>query len=97
VTFSELPTALASVERVPRHALPDDPDAARDRLLSVLLPRPQDALAALDDAEAAVRDLADARGRLASSVGRLRAAGFGERQIDGLLAGRTGDRRTSVA
>ena len=50
--------------------------------------RSQDALAALDDVERAARDLADARGRLASSVARLRAAGFAEQQIDGLLARR---------
>ena len=36
-------------------------------------------------------DLADARGRLASSVDRLRAAGFGQQQIDGLLARRVSD------
>jgi len=72
--------------------------AARDRLLEVLLPRPQEALAALDEAERAVRDLTDAHDRLASSVHRLRAAGFGQQQIDGLLAERAGDdRRTPVA
>ncbi len=49
------------------------------------------ALAALDDVERAARDLADARGRLASSVDRLRAAGFAQQQIDGLLARRVAD------
>jgi hypothetical protein len=107
VTFRELPAAPAVVDRAPRHAAPAgreettgtaDRDGTRDRLLAVLLPRPQEALAALDEAERAVRDLSDARGRLASSVHRLRAAGFGQQQIDGLLAGRAGDdRRTSVA
>ena len=71
-----------------RHAAPDGSEVARDRLLSVLLPRPQDTLAALDEAERAARDLADARGRLTSSVHRLRAAGVGQQQIDVLLAGR---------
>ena len=53
--------------------------------------RSQEALAALDDVERAARDLADARGRLASSVDRLRAAGFAQQQIDGLLARRVAD------
>jgi EmrB/QacA subfamily drug resistance transporter len=91
-TVRELPAAPAVVERAPRHAVrtedADPSDTTRDRLLSVLLPRPQEALAALDEAERAVRDLADARGRLDSSVHRLRTAGFGQQQIDGLLAGR---------
>ena len=54
-------------------------------------PRSGEALAALDDVERAARDLADARGRLATSVDRLRAAGFGQQQIDGLLARRVAD------
>ena len=54
-------------------------------------PRPQEALIALDEVERAANDLADARGRLASSVDRLRAAGFGQQQIDGLLARRVTD------
>ena len=54
-------------------------------------PRSREALAALDDVERAARDLADARGRLATSVDRLRAAGFGQQQIDGLLARRVAD------
>ena len=81
---------VAALDRGPRHAATSTEDAAvRDRLLDVLLPRPQEALAALDEAERAARDLADARGRLTSSVHRLREAGFGQRQIDGLLAERT--------
>jgi hypothetical protein len=81
---------VAPADRGPRHAAqPAEDTATRDRLLDVLLPRPQEALAALDEAERAARDLADARGRLASSVHRLREAGFGQRQIDGLLAERT--------
>jgi hypothetical protein len=84
----------AAVERAPRHAAEDA--ETRDRLLDVLLPRPQETLAALDEAERAARDLADARGRLASSVHLLREAGFGQGQIDGLLAERTGG-RTSLA
>ena len=80
-------------DRTPRHAAPTSgADAARDQLLDVLLPRPEEALAALDDVERAARDLADARSRLASSVHRLRAAGFGQRQIDGLLAERVAGR-----
>ena len=54
-------------------------------------PRSGDALAALDDVERAARDLVDARGRLATSVDRLRAAGFGQQQIDGLLARRVAE------
>ena len=54
-------------------------------------PRSGEALAALDDVERAARDLAEARGRLATSVDRLRAAGFGQQQIDGLLARRVAD------
>lgn len=50
-----------------------------------------DSLAALDDARRAARDLADAGGRLAISVERLRAAGFGERQINALLGRRVVD------
>jgi len=81
-------------DRAPRHAAaPSDDAGVRDRLLDVLLPRPEEALAALDEAERAARDLADARGRLASSVHRLRTAGFAQRQIDGLLAERVGGER----
>jgi hypothetical protein len=83
-----------AADRAPRHAAaPSDDAGVRDRLLDVLLPRPQEALAALDEAERAARDLADARGRLASSVHRLRTAGFAQRQIDGLLAERVGGER----
>ena len=85
------PVGVAAAEpvaaRAPRHAAAED-GAERDRLLSVLLPRPQEALDALDEVERAARDIEDARGRLASSVHRLRNAGFGQRQIEGLLAGR---------
>ena len=88
------PAPAAAVDRAPRHAAEDA--EARDRLLDVLLPRPEETLAALDEAERAARDLADARGRLASSVHLLREAGFGQRQIDGLLAERTSG-RTSLA
>ena len=78
----------------PRHAAPADSDASEgddDNGRSTLAHRSQEALAALDDVERAARDLADARGRLASSVDRLRAAGFAQQQIDGLLARRVAD------
>jgi hypothetical protein len=88
VAVSPATTASVDTERPGRHAASDGSEVARDRLLSVLLPRPQDTLAALDEAERAARDLADARGRLTSSVHRLRAAGVGQQQIDVLLAGR---------
>jgi hypothetical protein len=72
--------------RVPRHAAPD----ADEPVTGAVAPhvRPEEALDALDDAEQAARDLADAEGRLASSVHRLRTAGFGQQQIDALLARR---------
>ncbi|MHA6785648.1 MFS transporter [Pseudonocardia saturnea] len=54
---------------------------ARDRLLAVLLPRPQEALRALDDIEAAQRDLRATRDRLDASLARLRAIGLDERQL----------------
>ena len=76
----------------PRHAAPADSEALDgDGLFAPSTHRSQDALAALDDVERAARDLADARGRLASSVDRLRAAGFAQQQIDGLLARRVAD------
>jgi EmrB/QacA subfamily drug resistance transporter len=54
---------------------------ARDRLLAVLLPRPQEALRALDDIEAAQRDLRATRDRLDASLARLRAIGLDEHQL----------------
>ena len=76
----------------PRHAAPADSEALDDDELSAPSShRSRDALAALDDVERAASDLADARGRLASSVDRLRAAGFAQQQIDGLLARRVAD------
>ena len=73
----------------PRHAAPADSDASG--VHDTAQPRSQEALIALDEVERAANDLADARGRLASSVDRLRAAGFGQQQIDGLLARRVSD------
>lgn len=90
VTFRE--PAPAGDGRVPRHAAPADRDAfgsgSSTGLPGDAQPRSGNALAALDDVERAARDLVDARGRLATSVDRLRAAGFGQQQIDGLLARR---------
>jgi MFS family permease len=84
--------SAGDADRASQHEMPPAEDGDRP------LPRPQEALAALDEAERAARDLADARGRLASSVHRLRAAGFGQRQIDGLLAERGGrELGTSIA
>ena len=86
----------------PRHAAPADSESdattatTTNRLLDDSPHRSQEALAALDDVERAARDLADARGRLASSVDRLRAAGFAQQQIDGLLARRVADGPTAV-
>jgi MFS family permease len=82
ITFAELPAAGDGHQ--PRHAA----DVRGSGVSDTAEPRSQEALAALDEVERAVHDLADARGRLASSVDRLRAAGFGEQQIDGLLARR---------
>lgn len=62
---------------VGRHAA----DAARDRLLAVLVPEPQEALRALDDVERARRDLDVTRERLDASLARLRAIGLDERQL----------------
>jgi EmrB/QacA subfamily drug resistance transporter len=76
----------------PRHAAPDADDPATGEVARPVPPvRPQQALDALDDAEQAARDLADAEGRLASSVHRLRTAGVGQQQIDALLARRVAD------
>lgn len=90
VTFRE--PAPAGDGRGPRHAAPADRDAfgsgSSTDLPGDAQPRSGNALAALDDVERAARDLVDARGRLATSVDRLRAAGFGQQQIDGLLARR---------
>ena len=92
ITFRELPPAGDG--HLARHAAADrerfghrngQPDTSRSG----------EALAALDDVERAARDLADARGRLATSVDRLRAAGFGQQQIDGLLARRVADGATA--
>jgi hypothetical protein len=88
------PVATASTEieaptddgHHPRHAAPAD-----SGVHDTAQPRSQEALIALDEVERAANDLADARGRLASSVDRLRAAGFGQQQIDGLLARRVTD------
>jgi EmrB/QacA subfamily drug resistance transporter len=74
----------------PRHAVPDS-EADGSAVHDTAKPRSQEALIALDEVERAANDLADARGRLASSVDRLRAAGFGQQQIDGLLARRVTD------
>jgi MFS family permease len=93
IAFRELPPAGDG--HLPRHAAPADRDgfgyrgSARDGLPGA--PRSGEVLAALDDVERAARDLADARGRLATSVDRLRAAGFGQQQIEGLLARRVAD------
>ena len=54
---------------------------ARDRLLAVLLPRPQEALRALDDIDAAERDLRAGRDRMDASLARLRAIGLDEHQL----------------
>ncbi|MBW0118053.1 MFS transporter [Pseudonocardia abyssalis] len=64
---------------VGRHAAPTE--AARDRLLAVLVPEPQKALEALDDVERARRDLDVTRERLDASLARLRAIGLDERQL----------------
>ena len=83
----------------PRHAAPadsEDFDGDDDkRPLEPSSHRSQAALAALDDVERAARDLADAKSRLTSSVDRLRAAGFAQQQIDGLLARRVADGATA--
>ena len=88
------PAATASTELEarshPRHAVPDS-EADGSGVHDTAQPRSQEALIALDEVERAANDLADARGRLASSVDRLRAAGFGQQQIDGLLARRVTD------
>jgi hypothetical protein len=88
ITFRELPTAGDG--HLPRHAAADSQRFGH-RNGQPDNPRSGEALAALDDVERAARDLADARGRLASSVDRLRAAGFPQHQIDGLLARRVAD------
>ena len=88
ITFRELPPAGDG--HLPRHAAADR-ERFGHRNGQPDTPRSGEALAALDDVERAARDLADARGRLATSVDRLRAAGFGQQQIDGLLARRVAD------
>jgi len=95
------PVLPAAGDGRPRHAAPagssqsDHDGHDVDRRLDDSPHRSQEALAALDDVERAARDLADARGRLASSVDRLRAAGFAQQQIDGLLARRVADGPTA--
>ncbi|HEX5813499.1 MAG TPA: MFS transporter, partial [Pseudonocardia sp.] len=88
ITFRELPPAGDG--RLPRHAAADREGFGHRNGLPDT-PRSGEALAALDDVERAARDLSEARGRLATSVDRLRAAGFGQQQIDGLLARRVAD------
>ncbi|MBW0091453.1 MFS transporter [Pseudonocardia sp. KRD-184] len=80
------PTAAPAVETAGapapagRHAA-DPADAARDRLLAVLVPEPQEALRALHDVERASRDLAVTRERLDASLAKLREIGLDERQL----------------
>jgi len=85
ITVRELPAAGDG--HLPRHAAADSQRFGH-RNGQPDNPRSGEALAALDDVERAAHDLADARGRMATSVDRLRAAGFGQQQIDGLLARR---------
>ena len=92
ITFRELPAADDG--HLPRHAAADR-EAIRAPQRAARHPRSGDALAALDDVERAAHDLSEARGRLATSVDRLRAAGFGQQQIDGLLARRVADGATA--
>jgi EmrB/QacA subfamily drug resistance transporter len=63
-------------------------DAVRDRLLAVLLPQPQEALRALEDAERAHRELRASHARLDASVGRLRAIGLSDGQVGALFGTR---------
>jgi MFS family permease len=88
ITVRELPPAGDG--HLPRHAAADHQRFGH-RNGQPDTPRSGEALAALDDVERAARDLSEARGRLATSVDRLRAAGFGQQQIDGLLARRVAD------
>lgn len=76
------PAVEAAVAPAPagRHAA-DPADAARDRLLAVLVPEPQEALRALHDVERASRDLAVTRERLDASLAKLREIGLDERQL----------------
>ncbi|GAA3247309.1 MDR family MFS transporter [Pseudonocardia petroleophila] len=62
-----------------RHA--DRTEEARDRLLAVLVPQPHAALQAIDEIEAARRDLRATRDRLDASLKRLREIGLSERQV----------------
>ncbi|QJY46171.1 MDR family MFS transporter [Pseudonocardia broussonetiae] len=66
---------------VGRHAAAGPADAARDRLLAVLVPEPQEALRALHDVERASHDLTVTRERLDASLATLREIGLDERQL----------------